>query len=110
MKNFRRNIIIVLAAFLSISALFLQAFADGTQTCLSCGYAENKTDWKFCNMCGAGLHVHSWGDWVIVVEATLEEEGEELRTCQICNMQEKRFISMISVTVGDFSDYSVGSK
>ena len=58
------------------------------------------TDGTKCSVCGEILKAqevielqgHSYGDWVVVKEATATEKGSEARACGVCGVSETREI------------------
>ena len=38
---------------------------------------------------------HTWGDWTETIPATYTQEGEEMRTCEVCGTEEKRAIGKL---------------
>ena len=53
---------------------------------------DNECTDTTCNICGETRVApgHDWTDWVVVKEATYEEEGLEERTCKKCGEKESR--------------------
>ncbi len=43
--------------------------------------------------------VHTWGDWKLTKKATLDSEGEETRTCSVCNATETRKTAKAQVSL-----------
>jgi predicted SPOUT superfamily RNA methylase MTH1 len=41
---------------------------------------------------------HKYGDWKVTKEATVSAEGEETRTCSVCNEKETRVIAKLQET------------
>ena len=76
-------------------------------TCTRPGYREG----VYCTDCDeyiyghweTGLVPHTWSDWTVTKPATAEEEGEEERTCAVCDKKETRVIEKGS-TGGAASD------
>ena len=52
------------------------------------------TEGVYCTVCGSYLHsrfaFHEWSEWTVTREATAEDEGEETRTCSVCEKTETR--------------------
>ena len=46
-------------------------------------------------------HVHTWSEWTIVKEATTTAEGQEKRTCSVCDKVETRAIEKLKVIKDD---------
>ena len=63
-------------------------------TCVDAGYTGDEV----CKVCGAVVKQgetipakgHSWGDWVVTVEPTETEKGEEMHTCSVCGVTDTR--------------------
>ena len=72
-------------------------------TCKVAGYEYDK-----CSACGdefnyieLPLAEHSWSDWAVTREPTVEAEGEETRTCSVCDDVESRVIPKLEVIKDD---------
>ena len=52
---------------------------------------------------GATALGHSFGEWVVVKEATETETGEQLRICEICKQEERQTTPVISVPSVDIT-------
>ena len=46
-------------------------------------------------------HVHTWSEWTVVKEATTTAEGQEKRTCSVCDKVETRAIEKLKVIKDD---------
>ena len=40
---------------------------------------------------------HSWGEWTVTKQPTYTEEGEESRTCSVCNEKETRAVAALGL-------------
>ena len=76
--------------FLSLLLTFFLVFA--LLGCGKCEHAEYK-DGK-CTECGEEHTPHAWSEWVVVKEATEEEEGSKERTCE-CGAKETSKIAKL---------------
>ncbi|MGN0334249.1 MAG: glycosyl hydrolase family 95 catalytic domain-containing protein [Lachnospiraceae bacterium] len=76
-------------------------------TCTTDGYTGDLV----CTKCGAVVAEgevikasgHTWGDWEVVKEASFEEEGLEVRICEICGEREEQIIPKL-VAENPFTD------
>lgn len=66
-----------------------------TKTCTKCGHSEVET------IQATG---HNFGEWVTVREATINQEGEEKRTCPHDNFTETRTIPKLTKILGDLDN------
>ncbi|MCQ2797796.1 MAG: hypothetical protein MJ241_05040 [Bacilli bacterium] len=74
-------------------------------TCTDDGYTADK-----CEICGveankqASSHAtgHSYGDWVVIKEATLTEEGQKKKTCSKCGYEYSESIPLLTKETPDY--------
>ncbi|MBP5654430.1 MAG: S-layer homology domain-containing protein, partial [Clostridiales bacterium] len=73
-------------------------------TCSENGY---HFEVRYCEVCGEEasrtqvedpLKQHTWGDWIEMTPATLDSEGEEVRTCSVCGKTETRKVPVLTPT------------
>ena len=58
--------------------------------------------WHLCTSCGSEVMdkaAHTYGDWVVITEATETEAGLRKRTCSVCGYEQTEEISMLRFTV-----------
>ena len=60
---------------------------DSYEKCKNCDYTTYKET--------AATGVHSFGEWVVVTEATTKAAGEQTRTCTVCNFVETQAIAQL---------------
>ena len=65
-------------------------------------------EYDICSECGETfnektlpLAAHTWGEWTIVKEATTTAEGQEKRTCSVCNKVETRTIEKLKALIDE---------
>ena len=65
-------------------------------------------EYDICSECGETfnektlpLAAHTWSEWTVVKEATATVEGQEKRTCSVCNKVETRAIEKLKVIKDD---------
>ena len=65
-------------------------------------------EYDICSECGETfnektlpLAAHTWGEWTVVKEATTTAEGQEKRTCSVCDKVETRAIEKLKVIKDD---------
>ena len=65
-------------------------------------------EYDICSECGETfnektlpLAAHTWSEWTVVKEATTTAEGQEKRTCSVCNKVETRAIEKLKVIKDD---------
>ena len=74
-------------------------------TCSEAG----KTDGTICSVCSTVIVAqktiakldHNFGEWTLVKEPTVTEEGSEERVCSVCDKKETRSVEKLSFIVGD---------
>ena len=70
-----------------------------------------KTDGTKCSVCSAVIVAqktiakldHNYGEWTLVKEPTVAEEGSEERICAACGKKETRSVEKLSYIVGDIN-------
>ena len=58
--------------------------------------------WHLCTSCGSEVMdkaVHTYGDWVVITEATETETGLRKRTCSVCGYEQTEEIGILRFTV-----------
>ena len=68
-----------------------------------------KTDGTICSVCSAVIVAqktiakldHNYGEWTLVKEPTVTEEGSEERVCSVCDKKETRSVEKLSFIAGD---------
>ena len=65
-------------------------------------------EYDICTECGETfnektlpLAAHTWGEWTVVKEATTTAEGQEKRTCSVCNKVETRTIEKLKALIDE---------
>ena len=65
-------------------------------------------EYDICSECGETfnektlpLAAHTWGEWTVVKEATTTAEGQEKRTCSICDKVETRVIEKLKALIDE---------
>ena len=68
----------------------------------------NGMEYDICSECGETfnektlpLAAHTWGEWTVVKEATTTAEGQEKRTCSVCNKVETRTIEKLKALIDE---------
>ena len=82
-------------------------------TCTKSGLTEG----KHCSRCNASIVVqktidaleHSYGEWQILKEATILNEGERQRSCKACNHTVKEKIQRVQVDLETSEDYGMAN-
>lgn len=74
----------------AVSATCNEAGYSGDLVCSDCG--ETVTAGETVPATGE----HTYGQWTVTVEATTEAEGQETRTCSVCNHEETRSIAKLT--------------
>ena len=64
---------------------------------VSCAHDYDDCEDAICNICGAERVApgHKYGEWTVVKEATVDEEGYEERECTVCHHRETRSIAKL---------------
>ena len=70
----------------------------------SCGIKEDKSETTTTTAELASEHIHSFGDWEVVIEATCTKDGEEKRTCSECGETESQAIKAFGHVFGEWQD------
>ena len=68
----------------------------------------NGMEYDICSECGETfnektlpLAAHTWGEWTVVKEATTTAEGQEKRTCSVCDKVETRAIEKLKALIDE---------
>jgi hypothetical protein len=72
----------------------------------TCTEAGNEAG-KKCSVCGDILDGckeipakgHTWGEWKLTKAATVDEEGEQTRTCSVCKAKETKVVPKLEPTI-----------
>ena len=99
MRKTMKKVLLVCLALLACALMFT-ACDSGNETQTPSGTTNGTTDGT------TGLeteaHVHSFGEWTTVKEATCTEKGEQERVCA-CGEKETQSVDIIAHTFGEWS-------